>query len=94
MKIAYEMLSDFAHPNMASHASVIEMPIKRNDMHEVHMSVRPAALRGEFIMVVSVPWVSTSIGTTVELLVEMAPVLETWLNYLEGGERVSIDFAK
>lgn len=94
VKIAYEMLSDFAHPNMASHASVIEMPTKRNDMHEVLMSVHPAPLRGEFIMVVSLPWVSTSIGTTVELLVEMAPVLETWLNYLEGGQLVSIDFAK
>lgn len=94
VEIAYDMLSDFAHPNMASHSSVIEMPVRAEGMHECHMAAHPGALRGEFIMVVSLPWVSTSIGTTVELLVEMAPLLETWLDYLEGGKQVSVDFTK
>jgi hypothetical protein len=94
VEIAYDMLSDFAHPNMASHASVIEMPVRGTNMHEVHMAVQPAAPRGEFIMVVSLPWVSTSVGTTVELLIEITPLLETWLNYLDGGQQVSLDFTK
>lgn len=94
VKIAYDMLSDFAHPNMASHASVIEMPVTGTNMHKCHMAVHPGVLRGEFIMVVSLPWVSTSIGTTAELLVDIAPLLETWLDYLEGGKQVSLDFTK
>jgi len=70
------------------------MPIGGTDMHECHMAVDPGALRGEFIMVVSLPWVSTSLGTTVELLIEISPLLETWLDYLEGGQHVSLDFTQ
>ena len=92
--IAYEMLSDFAHPNMASHATVMEMPAKRGEMHECRMAFKPGALRGEFIMVVSLPWVSTGIGTTVELLIEVGPLLETWLGYLEGEGQLTVDFTK
>jgi len=94
VKIGYDMLSDFAHPNMASHASVIEMPTEPGQMHECQIKAQPGSLRGEFIMVVSLPWVSMGIGTTLELLVETAPLLETWLAYLEGGTRVTIDFTR
>lgn len=92
--IAYDMMSDFAHPNMASHASVIEMPTGTAQMHECQMAAQPGSPRGEFIMVVSLPWVSIGIGTAVELLVDVAPLLETWLTYLDGGVRVTVDFAR
>lgn len=94
VRIGYDMLSDFAHPNMASHASVVEMPTGPGQMHECRIAARPGSPRGEFIMVVSLPWVSMGIGTTVELLVELTPLLETWLKYLDGGIRISIDFTK
>lgn len=94
VRIAYDMLSDFAHPNMASHASVIEMPTAPTHVHECQTAAQPGSPRGEFIMVVSLPWVSTGIGTTVELLAEVAPLLKTWLSYLDGGARVVVDFTK
>jgi hypothetical protein len=94
VEIAYHMLSDFAHPNMASHASVIEMAAMPNPMHECQVAAQPGPLRGEFIMVVSIPWVSTGIGTTVELLMEIAPTLQAWLAYLEDGISVTVDFTK
>lgn len=94
VRIGYDMLSDFAHPNMASHASVVEMPTEPGQMHECQIAAQPGSLRGEFIMVVSLPWVSTGLGTIVELLIETAPLLERWLIYLEGGTRVTIDFTK
>jgi hypothetical protein len=94
VRLAYEMLSDFVHPNMASHASVIRMPTERKAMHECHMAVQPGQLRGEFVLVISLPWVSTGIGTTVELLLEVAPLLERWLTYLDGDAQVTIDFTR
>jgi hypothetical protein len=94
VEIAYQMLSDFAHPNMASHATVVEMPAAQDGMHKCGIAVRPSALRGEFIMVVSLPWVAMGIGTTVELLVEVAPLIETWLSYIDECASVTIDFTE
>ena len=92
--IAYEMLSDFAHPNMASHVAVAQMQDVPSSRYETRLAVRPGALRGEFLMVVSLPWVSTGLGTTVELLIETVPLLETWLGYVDSGARVRIDMTK
>ena len=92
--VAYSMLSDFAHPNMASHAAVLEMPTVPGEMHVCKLTANPGPLRGEFVAVASLPWVSTGIGTIVELLQEASPFLSSWLNYLEDGVPVSIDFSK
>ena len=43
------------------------------EMHECQLAAVPGPLRGEFVMVTSLPWVSMGVGTTVELLVEVAP---------------------
>lgn len=94
VRIGYEMLSDFAHPNMASHCSVIEMPKKQSDFHQCEISATPGALRGEFLMVASLPWVSTGVGATVEVLVEMAPVVDRWLSLFDGIEKISLDFTR
>lgn len=94
VRIGYDMLSDFTHPNMASHASVVEIPTEPGQMHECQIAAQPGSPRSEFIMVVSLPWVFTGLGTIVELLIETAPLLERWLTYLEGDTRVTIDFTK
>jgi hypothetical protein len=94
VEIVYEMLSDFAHPNMASHAAVLDMSSGSSEMHECQIAAVPSAQRGEFLMVVTLPWVSMGIGTTVELLTEVTPLLETWLKYIDGGESVTVDFTK
>jgi len=94
VEIAYAMLSDFAHPNMASHTTVVEMTAQHADKHQSRMAVQPGSLRGEFMMVVTLPWVSTGVGTTVELLAEVSPLLETWLDYVQQGARITIDFKR
>ena len=91
---AYEMLSDFAHPNMASHSAVTEMPSDVDPRHTVRFAARPQALRGEFIAVVSLPWVSTAVGTIVEVLVEIAPLLDAWLGHVDQGAKVTIDLTR
>lgn len=94
IEAAYHMLSDFAHPNMASHATVIEMPSAPRDKHVCQLAAAPGALRGEFVAVISLPWISMGIGTMVELLLEVAPLLERWLGYVDDRVTIRIDFAK
>lgn len=91
VEIGYDMLSDFAHPNMASHATAVDMPAAPGEMHECHLSYQPAPLRREFLVMVTLPWVSAGVGAVVELLVEVAPLLKTWLGYIDGGAKISID---
>jgi hypothetical protein len=94
VEIAYDMLSDFAHPNMGSHAAILEMPTESHNMHHNDVTAQPGPLRGEFLMVVSLPWISMGVGTTVELLVGLNPLMKTWLDYMGGGTRITIDFTK
>lgn len=93
VEMAYAMLSDFAHPNMASHATVVEMPMQVALTGQCKLAVPPGPLRGEFIMVLSAPWVSTGVGTSVELLIEVAPILQNWVDYIDGGCQATFDFA-
>jgi len=44
-------------------------------------------------MAVSLPWVSTGVGTTVDPLIDVAPIIETWLGFIDG-QKVSLDFTK
>jgi hypothetical protein len=94
VEIAYNMLSDFAHPNMGSHAAVLDIPLAASDIHQNDIAAQPGKLRGEFLMVVSLPWVALGVGTTLELLMDIAPLLEAWLNYVDHGAEVAIDFRK
>lgn len=94
IEVAYNMLSDFVHPNMASHATVLEMPTVPRDVHHTDIAAQPGALRGEFLMVLSLPWVSVGVGTTVELLTDVAPLVHRWLDYVDKGTQISIDFTK
>jgi hypothetical protein len=86
VEIAYNLLSDFAHPNMASHAA--------SDLHKNDIAAQPVRLRAEFFMVVRLPWVTLGVGTTLELLMDIAPLLEVWLDYVDHGARLAIDFRK
>lgn len=92
VEVAYNMLSDFAHPNMASHSAVIGMPSASGAMHQNEIAVQPGALRGEFIMVVSLPWVSLGVATTVELLAEVHPLMKRWLDCVQYDKDFIIDF--
>jgi hypothetical protein len=90
VKAAYDMLSDFAHPNMASHCAVTEMPSQLGDKHKASLAACPGPLRGEFMMVTTLPWISTGVGTTVEVSSELVPILQRWLDYADQGKRLNI----
>ena len=93
IKRAYDMLSDFAHPNMASHATVLEMPETQQMHYKNDMSANPGKRRGEFLMLVTVPWISIGVGTTAEILVQQSSLLQQWLEYLDGDSSVTINFS-
>lgn len=48
------------------------------------------------MVLVSAPWVSTGVGTTVALLIDTSPLTETWLvylfAYLDDGATITVDF--
>lgn len=94
VEVAYNMLSDFAHPNMASHSTVIGMSSGSDAMHQNEIAVQPGSQRGEFIMVVSLPWVSLGVATTVELLSEVHPLMERWLDCVQNEKDFIIDFTR
>ena len=79
---------------MASHTTVVEMPTPEGKIWQSKVAVDPGSLRGEFIMVVSTPWISTGVGTSVELLVETVPILRTWVDYIDSNARVTFDFTR
>ena len=86
------MLSDFVHPNMASHSGVVEMPHERGPMYECVMSLNPGSERGEFIMVVTLPWAAVALANFIELLPPLGRLIEAWLGLIDRGEQVTIDF--
>ena len=64
------------------------------EMHECQLAAVPGPLRGEFVMVTSLPWVSMGVGTTVESACGSRALLEAWLDYLDGRQGVTIDFTR
>ena len=93
VELAYSMLSDFVHPNMASHSAVIEMPRETASMHECIMSLNPGAERGEFVMVVTLPWAALALGNFIELLPPLGRLLGAWQELIDKGEQITIDFS-
>jgi hypothetical protein len=93
LEITYAMLSDFAHPNMASHTAVVDMPQHQSSMHHCRMTLNPDRLRGEFLLMATLPSVVLALGNALEVLIESAQLLKRWLTMFDINERVSIDFA-
>lgn len=92
LAMTYAMLSDFAHPNMASHTAVIDMPQHKSSMHHCRMTSNPDRLRGEFLLVATLPSVALALSNSLEVLMESAQLLKRWLTMFDHNERVSIDF--
>ena len=92
IELAYSMLSDFVHPNMASHCAVVEMPHEPGSMHQCVMSLNPRSERGEFFMVITLPWAAMALGNFIELLPPLGRLVGAWLELLDAGERITIDF--
>jgi len=92
IKIAYSMLCDFVHPNMASHCAVVEMPCGEGLTHDCVMSLNPGPERGAFFMILTLRWVAMALDNVVELLPPLCRPIEFLLNLLDGSEKITIDF--
>jgi hypothetical protein len=92
--VFYAMLSDFAHPNMASHSCVIDPPGgSTTEIHECVLRLNPVKTRGDFILALSLPTVALHFSNIVELLIEVSGTLNELLQVLDGTVPVTIDFS-
>ena len=90
VKFAYDMLSDFSHPNMASHATVVEMP--ESEGKSCIVNINPANLRGEFIMMATIPTVQLSLSNILEMIQSTGQLIKFWLERMDNSEQIEIDF--
>jgi hypothetical protein len=84
------MLSDFSHPNMASHATVVEMP--ESEGKSCIVNINPANLRGEFIMMATIPTVQLSLSNILEMIQSTGQLIKFWLERMDNSEQIEIDF--
>ena len=92
IEIAYSMLSDFVHPNMASHCAVVEMPREKAAQHECVVALNPGAQRCEFFMVITLPWAALALGNFVDLLPTLGNLIKGWLELIDRHQQITIDF--
>lgn len=90
VKFAYDMLSDFSHPNMASHTTVVEMP--ESEEKSCIVNINPSNLRGEFIMIATIPTVQLSLGNILEMIQSTGQLIKFWLERIDSSEQIEIDF--
>jgi hypothetical protein len=74
----YAMLSDFAHPNMASHSLVCDMPEDETALRECRLSVSPNQKRGYFVMLASLPAVDLNVCNIFHILKELETIAAHW----------------
>lgn len=92
VEISYAMLSDFVHPNMASHGAVIAVPSRDGAMHRCRLALDPGRSRGEFVLICSLAGVHLHLSNILELVIDLSKPISRWLQYIDGKERVTVDF--
>ena len=92
VETTYAMLSDFAHPNMASHCTVIDVPSAKRLEHVSILTANPNSKRGEFIVIFSIGAVHLFLSNIMELIIQLAEPIERLLDIIEGKEHITIDF--
>jgi hypothetical protein len=83
VRTVYDILSDYAHPNMGSHSIFIDLPHKIQDPMPNHLSLNVNQQRGEFIIVTSLVQITICLTYCGHLLQELAKVLKVWGGYSE-----------
>ena len=83
VRTVYDILSDYAHPNMGSHSIFIDLPDKIQDPIPNHLSLNVNQQRGEFIIVTSLEQIAICLTYCGHLLQELAKVLKVWGGYSE-----------
>jgi hypothetical protein len=81
----YGRFSDFAHPNMGSHMTVMDVQTEPTPgHHRCVLSSKPGALRGEFIMVATLPAATLALQKIAETLGPIGRIVSHWLNQTTG----------
>lgn len=91
VRTVYDILSDYAHPNMGSHSIFIDLPDKIQDPMPNHLLLNVNHQRGEFIIVTSLEQIKICLAYCGHLLQETAKVLEVWGGY-SNDKTFSINF--
>lgn len=88
-RIWYEMLSDFAHPNKASHSFYLGLATaeERGSVIMTELDVEPAtpAGRAEFILRCTLPAVVVNAGSIEGSLRRLMPIVRLWSARCEGS---------
>lgn len=83
VRTVYDMLSDYAHPNMGSHSIFINLADKQEDPIPNHLSLNVNYRRGEFIIVTTLEQITICLVYCGHLLQETAKILEIWGGFSE-----------
>jgi hypothetical protein len=92
VELVYGMLSDFAHPNMASHSTVVDRLAPEGEIHRWRLTPHPGTERGELIVFMTLPAISQAFGTIMEMAVPAGRLLERWLDLMDSSIQAQIDF--
>jgi hypothetical protein len=89
------MFSDFAHPNLASHTTVVNVSPadqRHDDIEHVEIALRVNQPRGEFIVFATLTAICLCTQTIIDLFITLSPVFHHWSDDLmEGRVRVRFD---
>ncbi len=92
VKGVYGLLSDFAHPNMGSHMTVMNVQTEKNSgHHQCVLSQTADAHRGEFVMVATLPVTTLALQKIGEMSRPIGHLVSRWLDLMDG--KIVIDFA-
>lgn len=84
VRAVYDMLSDYAHPNMGSHSLFIDMDWGSSSKGESRLSLTANRIRGEFVIVGSLPQVAVCITHCSALIRDTAQWLKHWSGFNES----------
>lgn len=84
IRAGYDMFSDFAHPNMASHSLFLKISREGMEDHEYRLDLAGDKPRAEFVIVLSLDLIRLCLGNLEQVTRRMVQVTAYWLSILEG----------
>jgi len=84
LRSVYNILSDYAHPNMGSHCIFIDLPDEVIEPMPNRLSLNVNQSRGEFIIVSSLKQITICLSWIGHLLQETSRIIAAWEGYTES----------
>lgn len=82
----YAIFSDFAHPNMASNTTVMNLVQSSADIQHVEIALRVDKDRGECIIIATLQAICLCLQEIIELAASMSPTVMHWEDELMQGK--------